>query len=169
MHDVSYYGQMLASSEPPPGREHLLFQSESSADAAARGAVSPQRCEKIEEPAPLTPGLYAQVFLGVGLGLGVGLEVGPPRTAYGCSLDYIRLPPGLHTVAAWITYGCSLRGMRLQVFFAVVKSYVGPAILYLPHAFFNGMLPLTLTLTLALALALTLTLSRTPTPAQPQP
>jgi hypothetical protein len=87
MHDVSYYGQMLASSEPPPGREHLLFHPEStrrasSPESAARGAIP--LCEAIAEPAPLTPGLYAHVF------------------------------------------------------FAVVKSYVGPAILYLPHAFLNG-------------------------------
>ena len=91
MHDVSYYGQMLASSEPPPGREHLLFHAGSSRvstspDSATRGAISLR--EEIAEPAPLTPGLYVQVF------------------------------------------------------FAVVKSYVGPAILYLPHAFSNGgMLP----------------------------
>ena len=82
MHDVSYYGQMLASSEPLPGREHLL----DTPGSPARGPIP--LCAEIAEPAPLTPALYAQVF------------------------------------------------------FAIVKSYVGPAILYLPHAFSNGgMLP----------------------------
>ena len=99
MHDVSYYGQMLASSEPPPpGHKRLLDHAESSRAAASPESLcaeigaplTARRAESAElaEPAPLTPGLYAQVF------------------------------------------------------FAVVKSYVGPAILYLPHAFRNGgMLP----------------------------
>lgn len=99
VHDVSYYGQMLASSEPlSPGHKQLLVHAESSRDPASPESLcaeigtplTARRAESVEpvEPAPLTPGLYAQVF------------------------------------------------------FAVVKSYVGPAILYLPHAFRNGgMLP----------------------------
>ena len=75
MHDVSVYGRMLASSEQLPQIQRRLI------DAAPAAVGEPP------ERAPLTPGLYAQIF------------------------------------------------------FSVVKSYVGPAILYPPHAFLNaGML-----------------------------
>ena len=86
MHDVSYYGQMLASSEPPPpGHKRLLDHAESSRAAASPESLcaeigaplTARRAESAElvEPAPLTPGLYAQVFLRVRVRVGVGVRV----------------------------------------------------------------------------------------------
>ena len=80
MHDVSYYGRMLASSEPPlPGQKQLLVHAESSGAAASPESLcaeigaplTARRAESAElvEPAPLTPGLYAQA------------GVAPPATA----------------------------------------------------------------------------------------
>ena len=43
---------------------------------------------------------------------------------YGCSLDYLRLQPRLPTVVASITYGCSLDYLRLQPRLSTVAASI---------------------------------------------